>query len=233
MAGPRSSSSTPRRAFAAGVIGVGGAWLALTDGRTATQRAAATGAHDLVLFDWALDYATCKRLAVARADGCADVALAAAVGALQSCGIAVSRVDDVAGLVVVRTVAMLVDEASDAVKEGVATADADRPRDADGRQLSARSAGVGRRDRRRARHATLIAHLRAHYGDARYRISPWLARRAAARTPLRDTCAMSADHDAQALAEPRGRVDVRARSRIAGARHAHRRGRRRDARAWR
>lgn len=170
--------------FAAGVIGVGGAWLAPTDGRTATVRAAATGAHDLVLFDWALDYATCRRLAVARADGCADVAYAAAVGALQSCGVAVSRVDDVGGLVVARTVAMLVDEASDAVKEGVATADAvdlamqmgvNYPR---GPLAWGDAIGA-------ARITELIAHLRAHYGAPRYRISPWLARRAATRTALR------------------------------------------------
>ncbi|HEV8503363.1 MAG TPA: 3-hydroxyacyl-CoA dehydrogenase [Casimicrobiaceae bacterium] len=171
--------------FATGVIGVGGAWLAPTDGRTATQRAAATGARDLVLFDWALDFATCKRLAIARADGCADVALAAAVGALQSCGMAVSRVDDVAGLVVARTVAMLVDEASDAVKEGVATADAVDMAMQTGvnypRGPLAWGDVIGA-----ARITELIAHLRAHYGTPRYRISPWLARRAAARTPLRD-----------------------------------------------
>jgi 3-hydroxybutyryl-CoA dehydrogenase len=100
--------------FPGGVVGAGGAWLAPTDGRTATARAAASGARDLVLFDWALDYASCGRLAVAVADGCAEPAAAAAIGALQSAGIAVSRVDDVAGLVVARTLAMLVNEACDA-----------------------------------------------------------------------------------------------------------------------
>ena len=38
------------------------------------------GAADLVLFDLALDFATCKRLAVARADSCSDAAYAAATG---------------------------------------------------------------------------------------------------------------------------------------------------------
>src|SRR4029077_4056673 len=36
----------------------GGAWLALTDGRTATSRVAATGVRDLALFDLAHDYGT-------------------------------------------------------------------------------------------------------------------------------------------------------------------------------
>ena len=50
----------------------GGAWLALTDGRTATRRVGDCGVRDLVLFDLAFDYGTAARLAVARADTCAS-----------------------------------------------------------------------------------------------------------------------------------------------------------------
>ena len=60
---------------------------------------------------------------VARADTCSDAAYATAVGALQAAGIAVSRLDDVAGLAVLRTVAMLANEAADAVMQGIASAD--------------------------------------------------------------------------------------------------------------
>ncbi len=112
-------------------------------------RVADIGVRDLVLFDLALDYAAATRLAVARADTCGDAAYAAAVGALQAAGLAVSRLDDVAGLAVLRTVAMLANEAADAVVQGVADAGGDRPRDAEGRQLPARAARMGRRDRRR------------------------------------------------------------------------------------
>jgi len=166
------------RAFPDGVIATGGAWLALTDGRTATSRAVMSGAHRLVVFDLALDYASCKRFALARADSCDDDALGAACGALQAAGIAVSRLDDVAGLAVMRTVAMLANEAADAVTQGVATpADLDLamqrgvnyPRGplAWGDTLGA------------ARVRDVLHHLAAHYGEDRYRTAPLVTRRAA------------------------------------------------------
>jgi 3-hydroxybutyryl-CoA dehydrogenase len=164
--------------FAEGAIATGGAWLVLTDGRTATARAAATGAQRLILFDLALDYAQCKRLAVACADSCDADAFDAACGALQAAGIAVSRLDDVAGLAVMRTVAMLANEAADAVTQGVATpADLDLamqkgvnyPR---GPLAWGDALGASRvRD--------VLQHLAAHYGEDRYRTSPLIARRAA------------------------------------------------------
>ncbi len=156
----------------------GGAWLALTDGRTATRRVIDAGVRDLVLFDLALDYSTATRLAVARADTCSDAAYASAVGALQAAGIAVSRLDDVAGLAVLRIVAMLANEAADAVVQGVAAPEAidtamqkgvNYPR---GPLAWADAIGAGAvRD--------ALANLAAHYGEDRYRISPLVARRAA------------------------------------------------------
>ncbi len=169
--------------FPGGAIHVPGAgagtWLVLTDGRTATTRVAATGVRDLVVFDLALDYATVGRLAVARADTCSDQAFAAAAGALQATGVAVSRLDDVAGLALMRTVAMLANEAADAVMQGVADAAAidlamqkgvNYPR---GPLAWADAVGVDTI-------ATVLAHLVAHCGEDRYRISPLIARRAAA-----------------------------------------------------
>jgi 3-hydroxybutyryl-CoA dehydrogenase len=123
----RRASRRARRAdsrFPAGAIHVagegGGAWLALTDGRTATARVVHR-VRDLVLHDYAIDYATPTRIAVARADTCSDAAYASVVGALQAAGVAVSRLDDVAGLAVMRIVAMLANEAADAVVQGSAT----------------------------------------------------------------------------------------------------------------
>jgi 3-hydroxybutyryl-CoA dehydrogenase len=160
------------------VLGAGGeGWLVPSDGRTATARAVASGIRDLVVFDLALDYAKATRLAVARADTCSDAAFAAAVGALQAAGFAVSRLDDVPGLVVLRTVAMLVNEAADAVVQGVAVAVAvdlalekgvNYPR---GPFAWADAIGVGT-----VRNA--LAHLATHYGEDRYRMSPLIARRA-------------------------------------------------------
>jgi 3-hydroxybutyryl-CoA dehydrogenase len=167
--------------FPAGAIHVpgsgGGTWLALTDGRTATKRVVDTGVRDLVLFDLALDYASATRLAVAAADTCSVAAAGAAVGALQAAGLKVSRLDDVAGLAVMRTVAMLANEAADAVVQGVALPEAidvamrkgvNYPR---GPVAWADAIGAGVvRD--------VLANLALHYGEDRYRISPLLARRA-------------------------------------------------------
>ena len=169
--------------FPDGAMSVGEAWLALSDGRTATARAAAAGVRNLVLFDLAFDYASCTRLAVASADGCDPAAFAAAVGTLQAAGIAVSTLDDVAGLAVLRTVAMLANEAADAVTMGIASAaDIDvamrngvnYPR---GPLAWADAIGTGRV-------REVITHLQAHYGDDRYRLSPLIARRQASAEPL-------------------------------------------------
>ena len=97
-------------------------FLVPSDGRTATAIAVAAGEPNVVVFDLAYDYRTCTRLAVARADSCSDAAYAARRRRAAGGGIAVSRLDDVAGLVVMRTVAMLGNEAADAVTQGIASA---------------------------------------------------------------------------------------------------------------
>ncbi|HYF89299.1 3-hydroxyacyl-CoA dehydrogenase PaaH [Azospirillum sp.] len=105
-----------------GVLVVDGVTLALTDGRTATARAAEEGIAPLVLFDLALDYTKATRVALAPADGTPAKALAIAAGLFQALGKAVSVIDDAPGLVVMRTVAMLANEAADATMQGVASA---------------------------------------------------------------------------------------------------------------
>jgi len=169
--------------FGDGALQIGDAWLALSDGRTATARAAAADVSDLVLCDLALDYATATRLAVAAADGCSDSSYGAVAGALQSAGIAVSRLDDVAGLAVLRTVTMLANEAADAVAQGVAL-----PFDVDlamqkgvnyprGPLAWADALGV-------RTVAAVLANLAAHYGEDRYRASALISRRAVSGSAL-------------------------------------------------
>jgi 3-hydroxybutyryl-CoA dehydrogenase len=72
--------------------------------------------------DLALDYRQTTRLAVSVADSCPAASAAQAMGVLQSAGIAVSRVGDLPGLVLMRTVVMLANEAADAVNQGVCDA---------------------------------------------------------------------------------------------------------------
>jgi 3-hydroxybutyryl-CoA dehydrogenase len=156
-----------------------GAQVCLTDGRSATQRAFDSRHADTVVFDLVLDYASAPRIAVARASQCSDIAYHAAVGLFQRAGFTVTRLDDVPGLAVMRTVAMLANEAADAVYQGVCTAqDADTamrkgvnyPR---GPLAWADVVGLG--------HIVgVLDNLAASYGDGRYRVSPLLRRHVAA-----------------------------------------------------
>ena len=99
------------------------------------------------------------------------------VGALQAAGLNVSRLDDVAGLAVLRVVAMLANEAADAVVQGVA-----RPTRSTSPCRRASTIRAGRSHGPTRLGAVTIrdalANLAAHYGEDRYRISPLVARRA-------------------------------------------------------
>lgn len=160
-----------------GYIRLQGATIALSDGRTATSRVAAGEPTDLVLLDHALDYATAPRLTIAKADQASDHALLESSGFFQAFGKKVSRVDDTPGLVLLRTMAMLINEAAEAVQVGVAT-----PEDIDramrlgvnmpeGPFSLAASIGFGRV-------LSTLDALHTVYGDDRYRASTYLRRRA-------------------------------------------------------
>jgi 3-hydroxybutyryl-CoA dehydrogenase len=155
-----------------------GAAVFLTDGRTATERANANKHPDTVLYDLALDYAGARRIALARADQCSDAAYNAVVGLFQAAGFAVTRIDDVPGMVVMRTVAMLANEAADAVNQGVCSAAAvdiamqkgvNYPR---GPLAWTDAVGV-------AQVVTVLSNLASSYGEDRYRVSPLLRRKLA------------------------------------------------------
>ncbi|MDZ3991880.1 3-hydroxyacyl-CoA dehydrogenase PaaH [Pseudomonas sp. Teo4] len=105
-----------------GLLRVGDATLALSDGRLASQRAQEDGLSNLVLLDLALDYANASRIAISCAAGTCAAARDQAVALLQRAGLRVTGVADLPGLVVLRTVAMLANEAADAVLQGVGTA---------------------------------------------------------------------------------------------------------------
>ena len=147
-----STSASPMPAFRRGHCACGeAAWLVPADGRTATAVAATAGVRDVVPSTWRSTMRPARGSRSRAPTPAAMPRFAAAVGALQAAGIAVSRLDDVAGLAVLRTVAMLANEAADAVTQGIGSAaDVDLAH-AEGRQLSARAAGVGRRARRRVR----------------------------------------------------------------------------------
>ncbi|MCK0162397.1 3-hydroxyacyl-CoA dehydrogenase PaaH [Marinobacter sp. S6332] len=104
-----------------GRLRFGEAVLALTDGRMATERAAAEACNNLILVDLAFDYAKASRLAIAAADQATPEATADACALLQKAGIAVSQIADRPALVIMRTLATLANEAADAALHGVAS----------------------------------------------------------------------------------------------------------------
>ena len=161
---------------------VDGGVLVPTDGRTATEHAATTGCPVVVL-DLPLDPASASHLAIASSDGCPPTVTAQAVGLLQATGAAVSVIGDIAGLLVARTVAMLVDEAFDAVARGVATAaDVDTAmRLGAGYPLGPLEWGerIGP-----ARVAALLDALARTEDDGRYRVCAALRDRALTERPL-------------------------------------------------
>lgn len=109
--------------FGAGTFRVGNATVCLNDGRTATQIAYEDELTNVVTLDLARDFATAKRVALAKGDETSTAALADAVGLFRALGIEVSVIDDVPGMIVARTIAMLANEAADAVLQGVASAE--------------------------------------------------------------------------------------------------------------
>lgn len=166
---------------------IAGAAVYVTDGRSATRRAAETGVANTVLVDLVLDYAKATRLAIAVAAQCDPTAASAAIAALQAAGYAVSKLRDVPGLAVMRTVAMLANEAADAVNQGVcspAAADAamrlgvNYPR---GPLAWGDDIGVD------TLHAVLT-NLAASYGEDRYRVSPLIQQARYAGRKLHDHC---------------------------------------------
>jgi 3-hydroxybutyryl-CoA dehydrogenase len=99
-----------------------GGLLAQCAGTAATSLAAAME-RPVVVVDRVLDDATASAIAIAPSDGCPSAVLDEAVGLFQAAGLSVFVLDDVPGLIVTRTVAMLVNLAADALAARVASAD--------------------------------------------------------------------------------------------------------------
>jgi len=158
----------------------GGALLVRCDGRPAT----ALG-RPAVVVDRALDDASATAVAIAASDGAPADAVAEATGLLQAAGLAVYVVDDAPGLVVTRTVAMLVNGAVDARNQGVASA-----ADIDTAMRLGTNYPLGPLawgDRwGPATIAGILDAMQAWYGEDRYRPSALLRRIAAAGGDLRE-----------------------------------------------
>lgn len=158
---------------------LGGLTLALSDGLCATERAQVDGHEALVLFDLCLDYGKASAIALTASPGVDAENRDLATLFFQRLGLEVAWLTDTPGLVVLRTVVMLANEAADAVLQCVCNArDCDRamqtgvnyPR---GPLVWADGLGL------RFVHRTLT-HLQQSYGEERYRTSFLLRRKALA-----------------------------------------------------
>lgn len=163
-----------------GLLWPDGGALWATDGRSASQRAAQSGQPQLGVFDWSVTGqapapGTALAFAVAAQAGPGFAEQAA--GALTAAGWLPLQLADAPGLVVARSVAMLINEAADAVQQGVCS-----PEGADlamklGVNYPAGPfewlARVGVQPV-----VALLDALDAHHRGERYRVSPWLRQRA-------------------------------------------------------
>lgn len=156
----------------------GGGQLRLTDGRMATQLSAEFKLPDIAVFDLVLAPTSAEgALAYAVSESASDAWGQRAAQWLRHAGFTPQPMGDAPGLVVARTLAMLVNEAADAVLQGVCT-----PQGADTamrlgvnypagpfqwlQQWSAQ--GI----------AQLLGRLNEYSRSERYRVSPWLQQRA-------------------------------------------------------
>lgn len=168
-------AALPGEHLAFGDVGV-----ALTDGRTATERSA--GERPLLLLDLARDFATTPLLGAAASAG-AEAQLPVLAALLEPAGIELLRLDDVAGLALMRIVCGLANEAAD-----VMTWTGTRAQDIDVAMVLGTAYPLGPLAWADAigpsRVVRVLEHLHAHYGEARYRRSPRLLRAHFAREKL-------------------------------------------------
>src|SRR5580693_3156791 len=97
-----------------------GALLVQSAGATATSLSAAYE-RPVIVVDRMLDPVTATAIAIAPSDGCPPAALAETIGLFQAGRLDVFVIDDVPGLIVTRTVAMLANLAADALASRVAS----------------------------------------------------------------------------------------------------------------
>ena len=147
---------------------VGDLQIRQTDGRPAS----ALGAQ-VVVYDWHVPQGGAPVLAFAASSGASEDHIALAQALLGALGFSPQRVADQPGLVAARTLAMLVNEAADAVQQGVCD-----PAGADAAMKLGVNYPAGPFEWLARWGAPAVVRvleaLDAHYRGERYRVSPWL-----------------------------------------------------------
>ena len=158
-------------------LAIDDARLVLTDGHSAREHAAALDVHDVAVFDRPLLLPATSGVALAYSlsPDASEHWQAQAPAWLAALGFSPQRLSDTPGLVVARTVAMLINEAADAVLQGVCTASgADTAMKLGVNYPAGPFEWLARWDRREV--IRVLDALDAEYRGERYRVSPWLRR---------------------------------------------------------
>jgi 3-hydroxybutyryl-CoA dehydrogenase len=157
---------------------IGDVCVALTDGRSAAERASIVSSRSvgapLLLLDLARDYSTATLLgASANLSGAPYIGALAAL--LKRANVSLIELGDVAGLAVMRTVCCLANEAAD-----VMTWTGTKPGDIDIAMVLGTAYPMGPLAWADAigpsRVSAVLANLQVHYGEVRYRRAPALTR---------------------------------------------------------
>ena len=160
-------------------LSIDGAHLVLTDGRGAGEMAAEIGSSDVAVFDrpLVLPASPGTALAYALAPHASPAWRAQAPAWLAALGFAPLPLADAPGLVVARTIAMLINEAADAVQQGVCSeAGADAAMKLGVNYPAGPFEWLAKWSAREV--VALLDALDHHYRGERYRASPWLRRQA-------------------------------------------------------
>ena len=169
----KSDVNVQREASDQAYLQVGHTRLQLCNGLTATQIAANSGHDEVAVFDLARSYITAQSIAVSVAKQASEQALQDVLALFSAIDKRVCVIKDLPGMLLMRTVCCLVNEAADVVNQGVCKA-----QDVD----VAMKLGVNYPEGPIewgtrigfANVVTVLANLQQSYGEERYRCSPWL-----------------------------------------------------------
>jgi 3-hydroxybutyryl-CoA dehydrogenase len=169
----KTDVNVQRQASDQAYLQIGNTRLQLCNGLTATQVSANSGHEELVVFDLARSYSTAQSIAVSVAKQASEQALQDVLALFSAIDKRVCVIKDLPGMLLMRTVCCLVNEAADVVNQGVCKAP-----DVD----VAMKLGVNYPEGPMewgarigfANVVTVLANLQQSYGEERYRCSPWL-----------------------------------------------------------
>ncbi|MFT7527616.1 MAG: 3-hydroxybutyryl-CoA dehydrogenase [Arenicella sp.] len=169
----KSDVNVQRQASDQAYLQVGNTRLQLCNGLTATHIAANSGHDEVAVFDLARSYIAAQSIAVSVAKQASEQALQDVLALFSAIDKRVCVIKDLPGMLLMRTVCCLVNEAADVVNQGVCKA-----QDVD----VAMKLGVNYPEGPMewgarigfANVVTVLANLQQSYGEERYRCSPWL-----------------------------------------------------------